>query len=1098
MIYPELKDADFSQRLLSHKKYQQLTMPNLSPIANEVAFEEKAKNYCEGYEKFLYQYIAQQHLSPQSPYHGLLLFHGLGFGKTCSAITFAEEWLNQYTGLKDKEVWVITSSALIDNFKSQLFRKDSIKQESSRKQQCTSDSYYHLWRASSKQSMDEFERVMESRYKFYTYDRFGSMVQDYEEKGKLEQWAKNRVIIVDEAHNLRNPNIRGAIGLSKFVKHGFNNRLVLLTATPMFDQPDELLQLLHYLVENDKRTDIPSLENASLYVKGQLSKRMVPVLKTLCSNYISYVKGRNPFTLAVRLSPTLSGIPVLKKSPLYGYFDKDMETEQTSDWLNYIEDGLVPSEFEPSQARALDENLYMKKTAKNQVLRKEKLLDEGVKSIPINTNILEATNIVYPSKGQQPFQIGMEGFHGILKDTVYDIDEGGKKKASYVQYDYYGEPYLYPSENYLKQYSAKIYQIMQFIQNASGIVLIFSHYIWSGIIPMAVALEHLGYQRYQDRNFLKEPRKYDTSTQFQYKNPIPKTKTAGAYTIFCSDNAISGVDTFQGLLDIINGDGNQHGETIKVILMSPVASEGISFKNVRELHILDPWYHFNRLEQVIGRSIRTCSHKDLPLEERNVSVFLHTTLYPKSHKNHSTETYDTYVYHLSSDKKEKMQEIETYIRDYALDCSLQKNINYYDKALFPFQLKQLSSQGTQLYHTIGDPDNLQPKCHGLPKKVRDSAWRKDIYAPLSVIAKERLRKKFISGLKENHTKWETMSLLHSVEMPLEISLMALKEMKDSRDPIIYNGKSYQIQSHALAIWLIEISKSLQPIQLDIQSFIMESKDKGKEKGKDTEKEKERGKEKESTLTCDETVQSLLNYPYDTSHHHVTIVTFFTLLNLECWKDMAKQIIREQVQNTLTMALWKEGWLIRKGDISKDNGTEPSTSRDTPYAFIGYADIDLMQTSLDLKYQLWSLHKDGQWVERDISTQELRELQKKRKTFEPLTTMPLYGFYAMVVDKKNVKSLKFKIMMDTKSKREKTGIVSTSLTSIQLRELLDKLANMYQEMYKKEVPIKPNFEGKTGKENESNRTYLSSWVAYYMGMLNLLFIPPYVKPSSSEK
>ena len=1076
MIYPELKDEQFIQKLLSHKKYQQLTLPSLAPILSEAEFEKKAKNDCEGNEKFLYQFVAQQHLSPQSPYHGLLLFHGLGFGKTCSAITFAEEWLNQYSGLKDREIWVIATSALIDNFKSQLFRKDSLKNENARKQQCTSDSYYHLWRASSKQSMDEFERIMESRYKFFTYDKFGSTVLDYEEKGKLEQWARNRIIIVDEAHNLRNPTIRGAIGLSTFVKKGSNNRLVLMTATPMFDQPDELLQLLHYLAENDKRSDIPSLEGASIYTKGQLNKRMVPVLKKLSSNYISYVKGRNPFTLAIRLSPESSGIPILKKTPSIGYF----ETEST-DWLKYIEDGLVTSELHEIQARALDENLYAKKTAKNQVLKREKnILEDATKTIPINTNILEATNIVYPSKGQQPFQIGMEGFHGILKDTVYDVEEGGRKKSSYVQYDYYGEPYLYPSENYLKQYSAKIYQIMNYLQNSTGIVLIFSHYIWSGIIPMAIILEHLGYQRYQDKPFLKDARKYDRTTSFSYKNPLPKSKTNSSYTIFCSDNAISGVDTFQRLLDVINSPENQHGEQIKVVLMSPVASEGISFKNIREMHILDPWYHFNRLEQVIGRSIRTCSHKDLPLEERNVTVFLHTTLYPKSHSKNNQETYDMYVYHLSSDKKEKTNEIETIIRDYALDCSLQQNVNYYPKELFPFQIKLVSSQGIQLYREVGDSEIIKPKCHGkIPLKIRDSAWRKEVYAPLAVIAKERIRKWLISGLKNNQTKWETVSLLNAIGMPLEVSLLALKELQSNGETIEYHHKKYTLQYHAMQLWVVEVNAPLQPIQFDIQSFQQTKKVKEVKESKETKPVQ--------IQTCEETVQMLLNYPYDATHHAVTMVTFLTLLNLDCWKDMAKYIIMYNVQNTLTNALWKEGWLIRKNDVTV-SGAESSNP-----PFIGYADIDLMKDASDLKYQTWVLQKDGQWIEKDISSTELKELQKRRRVYEPETASALYGFYAIVTDKKNVKSLKFKLMMDTKSKREKTGIVSTSLTSIQLRDLLNKLIKQYEDTYQQPVPIKPNFEGKSGKENESNRTYLSSWVGYYMGMLNLLYIPPYTKP-----
>ena len=45
------------------------------------------------------------------------------------------------------------------------------------------------------------------------------------------------------------------------------------------------------------------------------------------------------------------------------------------------------------------------------------------------------------------------------------------------------------------------------------------------------------------------------------------------------------------------------------------------FKNIRQMHILDPWYNFNRQEQTIGRAVRNFSHCALPYIEKNVELY---------------------------------------------------------------------------------------------------------------------------------------------------------------------------------------------------------------------------------------------------------------------------------------------------------------------------------------------------------------------------------------------------------------------------------------------------------------------------------------------
>ena len=78
----------------------------------------------------------------------------------------------------------------------------------------------------------------------------------------------------------------------------------------------------------------------------------------------------------------------------------------------------------------------------------------------------------------------------------------------------------------------------------------------------------------------------------------------------------------------LNNPDNLNGEKIKVVIATDVAKEGLNFFNVREIHLLSPWYHLNRLEQIIGRGMRNCSHKNLDMVDRNVTIYYHSATIP--------------------------------------------------------------------------------------------------------------------------------------------------------------------------------------------------------------------------------------------------------------------------------------------------------------------------------------------------------------------------------------------------------------------------------------------------------------------------------------
>ncbi|NBQ56611.1 MAG: hypothetical protein EBU36_08260, partial [Verrucomicrobia bacterium] len=110
---------------------------------------------------------------------------------------------------------------------------------------------------------------------------------------------------------------------------------------------------------------------------------------------------------------------------------------------------------------------------------------------------------------------------------------------------------------------------------------------------------------------------------------------------------------------------NANGENVKVILISMAASEGLDFKNIRQIHILEPWYNMNRVEQIIGRGVRNLSHCHLPFEDRNVEIYLHGTVL-----DYNEEAADVYVYRSAERKAIQIGRVTRVLKEISVDCLL--------------------------------------------------------------------------------------------------------------------------------------------------------------------------------------------------------------------------------------------------------------------------------------------------------------------------------------------------------------------------------------------------------------------------------------------
>ena len=139
-------------------------------------------------------------------------------------------------------------------------------------------------------------------------------------------------------------------------------------------------------------------------------------------------------------------------------------------------------------------------------------------------------------------------------------------------------------------------------------------------------------------------------------------------------------------LSQISGN-NLYGEIIKVFMITASGAEGISLKNTRYVHITEPYWHPVRMQQVIGRARRICSHQDLPEEERTVDVFLYLMTLSNEQKtgdesielrlkdkskvdNKTPFTSDEALYEIATLKEDVTTQILQTVKETAFDCVL--------------------------------------------------------------------------------------------------------------------------------------------------------------------------------------------------------------------------------------------------------------------------------------------------------------------------------------------------------------------------------------------------------------------------------------------
>lgn len=778
--YPNINSSNFTCDLTSKKEFYEL---------RQEGFDNKTiEDLCpvKEFPKLKSQELVRNFMSPHTPYSGILVYHGLGTGKTCLSIQVAETFRDQVKKT-NKKVIVIVSRSILENYRKELynFSKETTENKFQIPRgslQCVGKEYWAPENLTKEDRIKFRNKKISEIYDIITYSGIKKMfyeiaknfipnrvikITDFDYRiaeevcknkdfiNQLNLFFSDRLFIIDEVHNMRESTNKDEKISSKILElilqYTQRTKLVLLTATPIYNQPSEILYVLNLLRMNDGQQPI----NERFFGKSNFLPNKESEFKKLWIGRVSYLRGENPVNFPKKILPD-------KKYLYFPNWEISYDKKRIPNiFLN--SDFLPPFPLVYSKMSEYQKRVY--NSVSSGVENNREIAEERMESFHLNRKLI--SNIVFPNKKAN------------FKKPELLFGSNGLKEC--FQYSSYKGPFtpkdnamidktLFLDERIIQEYSPKMKAIWEEIKNnRDQLIFIYSEYLDGGIIPMCLLLEYHGFTKYNDSNMLNFGQKKTL------RNPP---------TYILIDGSVPS-EKRNNLVNEFNSVSNRNGEKIQVILGTKVMGEGIDLKAIRQIHIMNPWFNFSRMDQIIGRGVRHCSHVSFSEpNDRTVSIYIHsaTNSYSQEPRGEpdTQETTDEYIYRMAYEKDILFQRINKSLKEVAFDC----NLNYLAN-VFPRVDKNYSRECAY------QPCDL--KCSS---KCNYQKINLDTYNPnMTVELQSKMEKKIKSTMKEYKKPFTLRELVIAVfpdlkaTDDLELFKFVLKKLIKEKK-ILYRGNQY--------------------------------------------------------------------------------------------------------------------------------------------------------------------------------------------------------------------------------------------------------------------------------------------------------------------
>jgi len=658
--------------------------------------------YSKKFTPFKYQQLLRDYMQNNSPYRGVLLYHGLGSGKTCTAITIAENLKTE------RNIVVMLPASLRTNF-----IEDGLMFCGDQKYQSNKSSY-------------------QEKYSFISYNA-NNTTQQLKRIGSLD----NKVIIIEEVHNLISKMMSGIEGISKqgleiynFLMNAQNAKIVALSGTPFINDSFECAILFNILRGYIEITYYRILEVAVSYGENwNFSEIEEELSSNSLIDYFEINKINKSIEFHIKAKHyteeyknTLQFIEDTFKN--YNIIIKFLELKKNSlfpiddngtTFRNYfvngdIEKGDKLKNDEVFKRRILGLVSYYKSSEANypkvehknyyrvpmsnyqyqiyEILRSKERISErggstdkkskkGKREIKSTFRVFsrQASNFVFPEEINRPYPD--PAFIVSLKKNKENKDNKKIKKNNKdktlrimeleelannngkITNDYKlrinnaiqelvnnGNEYF--SKDGLDNLSPKMKLILENINLSPGLVFVYSNFrTLEGVEIFSKVLDFNGYIKYG----LENPNNYPTYSIYSGTEDEKEKKE---------------------VLKIFTSEQNKTGEKIKIILATSAGAEGLDLKNIRQIHIMEPYWNQMRIEQVIGRGVRRNSHIALPLKDRNIEIFRYFSVFSPQNSQITRDklSTDEHIEQLSLKKQYIINQVIQILKECAFDCVL--------------------------------------------------------------------------------------------------------------------------------------------------------------------------------------------------------------------------------------------------------------------------------------------------------------------------------------------------------------------------------------------------------------------------------------------
>ena len=665
--------------LLNFKNYE---IPEILRKEGDDPCNEKLVNELTVYQKFLGQF-----LNYRSPFKDVLIYHGLGSGKTVSAINIYNVLYN-YT--PKWNVFLLIKASL----ENDPWLKD-----------------LNDWIG----SQDRDAKM--ANIKFIHYDS-PYADRDFLEIVKKSDSSRESIFIFDEAHNfIRNVynNISSKKGKRAQVIYDYiqqekkdNNRtrVVLLSGTPAVNNPFEFALIFNLLrpdtfpsseaIFNQLYISSTNFESLNENKKNQFQRRIMGL--------VSYYIGSTPDKFARKTTHYKELNMGPYQLEVYNYLEEieDQKEKMRKKFSRGKLGGDDMSTYASYTRQAcnfvfpnIDGNINGEKRPRPGMFRLEDketlLIDEGKKVDKIKSMKKSSESIaMYIKKCNEFINATINYFkdlHRQDKENNHTLQTDVKN--FFDKYDGSFTNMIKTSEKKSKLFEAlynhgpKMLNIVFNILKSPGSALVYSNYVeMEGLQVFKIYLAFFGFIS------------IDEDKEFDISNPGKKISKSGLR--FMEFHGGVNKDLREKNKKLFNIKENKIGDVIKIIMISPAGAEGINLNNCRQVHILEPYWNEVRIEQVIGRAVRQCHHKELPMNERTVDVFRYkmvrdveeikklmnkdkkTSMEEEKKKKLiviKTETSDEMMENISRRKNNLLISFIEAIKESAVDCELFKAHN---------------------------------------------------------------------------------------------------------------------------------------------------------------------------------------------------------------------------------------------------------------------------------------------------------------------------------------------------------------------------------------------------------------------------------------